>query len=356
MLKEGQVEKPASKLHEWRKHGILLQLPILLFAGGAIRLSGLVAKATIKPKPEGPPTPLAGASCKPVHLCIAYGRDGNPRAGIRGSAAGWRFQLATRRPIDCNVRMLDADGFCLRFGPYEPPTCQVGDSLTCPIRGRIKVVAFSEGPIRWPLTALPDGSIPFHIVCGDLKRALRREHAPELARAWGVSQSTVSRWRRALQEPAYRAQLRRAYHTSKVRSLLGTRHSPETRARMSASHRARWERRHAAGEGWQTKWDGLLGTMSDAELAKRLGVKQEMVFRRRHALDIPGHGPQGLGGRERTPDEDAMLGRMPDHEVAELLGCSMGVVFGRRRKLRVPPCCKSRNGKSRSGRSRKARK
>jgi hypothetical protein len=185
-------------------------------------------------------------------------------------------------------------------GPYEPPACRVGDVLTCAIRGRVKVVGFSAGPIPWPLTALPaGGGFRFHVVCGDLLRALRRETAPAIVPAWGVSPSTVVRWRRALHNRAYRARLRRAYHAGPVQARIGTQHTAAARAQMSESHRRTCDRRRVTVHGWQAAWDALLGTMPDAALAARLGVTQAIVYRRRHALGVACHGPSRPTGHRR---------------------------------------------------------
>jgi hypothetical protein len=228
----------------------------------------------------------------------------------------------------------------LRHGPYTPPACRVGDVLTCAIRGRVRIVGFSDGPIPWPLTALPGGGgFRFHVVCGDLKRGLWKETLPAVAAAWGVSQSTVSRWRRALRNATYREQLRRAYHEGgPIRALAGKKLSPEALARRREARRRTRERRQAAGEGWQPEWDTLLGTMTDAALAARRGVNRTVVSRRRWALGIAayGHGPDAAP-RRWTAAEDALLGTRPDAVIAVELGRDFRAVFRRRRKLGVAP-------------------
>ncbi len=44
--------------------------------------------------------------------------------------------------------MSDADRFPLLHGPYTPPGCQVGDTLTCALRDNVTVIDFTRGPIR----------------------------------------------------------------------------------------------------------------------------------------------------------------------------------------------------------------
>jgi hypothetical protein len=102
-----------------------------------------------------------------------------------------RIFLAFLGAIARHRAMHDTDRFKLLFGPYQMPRCRVGRWLTCAIRGRVKVVGITSGLIQWPRThsrAL--------IICGGLLRAIRRESNQAVARWWGVSELTVSVWRR----------------------------------------------------------------------------------------------------------------------------------------------------------------
>ena len=73
------------------------------------------------------------------------------------------------------------------------------------------------------------------------------------------------------------------------RANLGRKRTAETRAKISAAHRARGTRPPPAGKPWNTAWDALLGTMHDMDLAKRLGVGAVSVWRRRKALGVPSY-------------------------------------------------------------------
>jgi hypothetical protein len=53
-------------------------------------------------------------------------------------------------------------------------------------------------PIPWPQTANADAGRRYLILCGDLVKAIRRESATAVARWWGVTNATVSHWRRSL--------------------------------------------------------------------------------------------------------------------------------------------------------------
>ena len=92
----------------------------------------------------------------------------------------------------------DAERFRLLAGPYRMPKCKIGGWLTCRIRGRVRVVAISDGLIQWPMAQQKNGGNKTLIVCGDLAKAIGRESAQAVAHWWGVSPQTVSLWRKAL--------------------------------------------------------------------------------------------------------------------------------------------------------------
>lgn len=94
--------------------------------------------------------------------------------------------------------MTDPDRYRLRFGPYRMPKCKIGKFLTCGVRGEKKVVGISDAPISWPQAANNDVGRPYLILCGDLVKAIRRESATAVAHWWGVTNETVSHWRRSL--------------------------------------------------------------------------------------------------------------------------------------------------------------
>ena len=85
----------------------------------------------------------------------------------------------------------------LLFGPYLPPRVRRGQILVCEFRGEVvKVGGLTDAPIMWP-RVLKTGS-PSVIVCGDLVRAIRTESAAAVAYHWGVSETTVWKWRKSL--------------------------------------------------------------------------------------------------------------------------------------------------------------
>jgi DNA-binding MurR/RpiR family transcriptional regulator len=170
------------------------------------------------------------------------------------------------------------------------------------------------------------------IVCGPLIRAVRRESVHGIAHHGGVSVQTVVKWRKALGVAGVqnegtrqlrvrwspevlteevRDSARRALQTPEHAAAVGARRrgrkaSPETlermrqahlgkrasataRANMSAAQIRRAQRERATGIGWQAKWDALLGTIPDEELAARVGVNPQTVYRSRKALGVPSY-------------------------------------------------------------------
>jgi hypothetical protein len=118
------------------------------------------------------------------------------------------------------------------------------------------------------------------------------------------------------------------------RARKGFRHTPEARAKM----RQALLQRHARDGFWKPEDDALLGTMPDVELAERLGRARSTVERRRYRLGVPcfrRHGPI-TPSRTWTRREDRLLGTLSDVELAARLGCTPRMVFNRRVKLGIP--------------------
>jgi hypothetical protein len=85
--------------------------------------------------------------------------------------------------------------------------------------------------------------------------------------------------------------------------------------------------------GWTDDEIALLGTRTDAEIAKRIGRTVEAVRACRNALGIPPSGP--LLGRW-DPAELELLGTAPDYEIAKVLERKVSAVTQKRRKLHIP--------------------
>jgi hypothetical protein len=83
--------------------------------------------------------------------------------------------------------------------------------------------------------------------------------------------------------------------------------------------------------------DALLGTATDAEIAKRIGRHPSSVQARRLKLGLR-HGSPRKKRKKRpwTPEEDALLGTASDTEIAVRLGRHVAVVCIRRQKMGIP--------------------
>lgn len=94
---------------------------------------------------------------------------------------------------------------------------------------------------------------------------------------------------------------------------------------------------------WTQAMDALLGTMLDQDLAEKLGCTAAAVRNRRRLLEIPGcRNPISAANKvEWTPAMDALLGTITDTDLAKLMGCSKSSVLTRRRQLGIPSCYQS---------------
>ena len=83
---------------------------------------------------------------------------------------------------------------------YRCPAVRLGDFLQCEIRGLSEVTGWHDGTIVWPETSarLDGAGRRSIIVTADLVMALRTELVSAICYHWGVSRSTVKRWKNAL--------------------------------------------------------------------------------------------------------------------------------------------------------------
>jgi len=271
--------------------------------------------------------------------------------------------------------MIDSERFKLLYGPYLPPKCQVGDKLLCESRGReVTVLGMSVGLIPWPTTQ-GNGRNSL-ILCGELIRAVRLESEIAVAHHWGVAQSTVGTWRRALEvprmtlgsrrlriefateslTPEVRAMARAAMHSTEVRAKLSAAKAgrpvhPNTIAALleaaqrpksddwkrgqSERSRKMWQNPEAYGLPSHRKWSdeqiALLGTDSDRAIAQVLGLTTNVVKYQRERLGI------SRISRRWSDEALALLGRVPDSELARKLGKSASAIWRKREQLGIPP-------------------
>jgi hypothetical protein len=175
--------------------------------------------------------------------------------------------------------MTEDDRFRLLYGPYAAPPCAVGDLLVCERHGPSHVAEMSCGPIPWPASRRQGGRCL--ILCGELACAVRRESVAAVRHWWGVSAWVVWQWRKALGVP---------------------RCNRGTEALLAASLRERRDRLQGARTDlWTPEEDALLGTATDAEVARRVGRSEGTVRRHRQRLGIRPFGRRWDWGPGFTP-------------------------------------------------------
>jgi hypothetical protein len=86
---------------------------------------------------------------------------------------------------------------CQLRGIYRTPFHWIGQVITDEIRGDVEITGISTAPLPWPL-GRRDGVRSTLAVYGGLADALFCESVQGVAHWWGVSPTTVRRWRRLL--------------------------------------------------------------------------------------------------------------------------------------------------------------
>jgi hypothetical protein len=192
------------------------------------------------------------------------------------------------------VPMRDADRFQLLHGPYTPPALDRGDPAVCRYRDAgVIVTSWSDAPIPWPRCQVPGqrgGSGP--LVDAELARAVRCESAQAIRFWWGVSQTAVQNWRRALGVERFNEGSRRllnALNAELGAALKGKRQPAEQVRRRVATKRERgtlYIPQRWAETGWKPEQLALLGALPDEELAEQLGRTATAVPVKRTRLGI----------------------------------------------------------------------
>ena len=92
--------------------------------------------------------------------------------------------------------MNERDRFKL-LGKYRTPRFKYGATVTCAIRGPVKIMGLSDGRIPWPKCRAGKRARAI-ILYGALAEAVRQESAQAVEYWWGVGSFTVWQWRKAL--------------------------------------------------------------------------------------------------------------------------------------------------------------
>lgn len=93
------------------------------------------------------------------------------------------------------------------------------------------------------------------------------------------------------------------------------------------------KRRNTQPVDWTPTLDALLGTVTDARVAKIAGCSGEAVRRRRESLRVRPYRPE----RSWSARAIEMLGAAPDRETARKLGVSPTAVRIQRHRRGIPP-------------------
>src|SRR5262245_4674218 len=144
--------------------------------------------------------------------------------------------------------MTDRERFRLLFGPYRTPVFHCGDVVHCERRGEVIITGLSSGPIAWPIgKRRQKGRARALILSADLAEAVRR--------------AKIAAAKRGKPRPPHVGQAVAAAHR-------GTHHTPETRRRMSETHKRRGTRPPDGARVWTQEEDELVRTLPAAEAAR----------------------------------------------------------------------------------------
>jgi hypothetical protein len=244
--------------------------------------------------------------------------------------------------------MNDADCVTLLFGPDRALAVKRGDRSQCLYRDATVVsTRWTDAPLPWPRCRPLDssGAGSGLLVDEELARAVRHESAAGVAFRWGVSPWAVCRWRKAL--GVTRTENEATMRLVQAAAELG---AAELRGRALPPEQIERRRRTAIDKGlarnlvtgyhgprWAAEQLALLGTLPDAEVARRTGRTANAVRQMRERLGIP-----NPAGNRWTTEAVALLGRLPDREVARRLGRSLASVTQKRCQLGIPDPCDGR--------------
>lgn len=218
----------------------------------------------------------------------------------------------------------------LQFGPYKTPRFKFGDTVTCELRGAISITGFSDGRIPWPIGRPMDTPrLRTIVLYGALVDAVWNESSSALCYWFGVSTTTVTKWRHTLGVPRSnpgssklwsrsaqgaagkkaRAVAVKVLTSDEYREACRERFSPD-RFKTPAARRSYSNTRRGvnyltqrsiakqietkianggkSGRGflWSNAEDLLLRTMTPAEVAAKLGRSMLSVYKRRQQLGI----------------------------------------------------------------------
>jgi hypothetical protein len=195
--------------------------------------------------------------------------------------------------------MIDYNKVKLLFGPYQAPPLTKGDRALCLYRDcAVVITSWMDAPMPWPKCR------PLHkrhcrpgiLVDEEFARAIRHESCLGVAFWWGIDRTTVHKWRKALG-------VTRKNNEGTHRLVLGA---------IEASMEARFDE-SIRTEPWLPEEVALLGTMTDAEVARITLRSIGAVGKKRIEVGRPPlhAGPGGLHLKFWTAKEDEMVRTLP---------------------------------------------
>jgi hypothetical protein len=180
-------------------------------------------------------------------------------------------------------------------------------------------------------------------------RRLGKEADATAARRFGLSRTVVAHERRRRGIAPFDPRRKPFVWTRRALALLGTMSDRDVGAELGVTHGTVGTKRRVLGiapfhapphlkfvRAWRRREEALLGTMSDRELAERLGCSTPAVSQRRRELGIPAFRPQAAPIRW-TRRRLARLGKVSDESLAREMGVTMIAVNFKRRRLGIPP-------------------
>jgi hypothetical protein len=225
--------------------------------------------------------------------------------------------MAKRSPRSDKVKLHDR---------YRAPRFRIGSKAACEVRGELRIVGVTDAPIPWPLGVRGPGKRSL-IVYGDLLRAVRRESVSAMCHWFGVSDQTVTNWRKALGVPErnygtrklWEVRLEDGYYLKGLQAAArrtqdpiavakraaalrgrprpapfmepahsarrGTKHSTAALQSMRDAWQQRRKRRRKPAGGWWKAWeDALVRSASISEVTRWTGRTRAAVQWRRRVL------------------------------------------------------------------------
>jgi hypothetical protein len=199
----------------------------------------------------------------------------------------------------------------LLFGPYNAPALRKGDRAFCLYRDAdVVITSWTDARISWPRCRALDRPIGGSglLICEEMGRAIRNESAAAIHHWWGVSLWTVSRWGKTFgvqrTEPEGSRRLNQAAAQAGGDAVRGRELTPEGKElhrRIATELKlGRFLQPGYHGPVWTPEQLALLGTMPDAEIAKRIGRTPNATRIMRRRLGI-GNAFDGRRRKSRRP-------------------------------------------------------